>query len=661
MYMNIDLETFSSVDLRSAGLYKYVQSPDFQILLLAYSLNGEPVQVIDMSDGRGIPPEVVSLLMNSSITKHAYNAPFEWYCLSKYISNTQEQANRWLPQWRCTMLHGLYCGYPAGLAAVGRALQLPDTKLKLSTGNALIRTFCIPCKPTARNGQRTRTLPRHEPEKWELFKQYNMQDVVTEMEVERRLSPWPVPDDIQKQWELDQIINARGVALDLDLVSGALSCSGQATAELTEEAISLTGLSNPNSVAQLTKWLQDETSSEVDNLQKATVKDLLGGNLESDKARRVLEVRQELGKTSTKKYNAMAAAVCSDGRVRGLLQFYGANRTGRWAGRLVQVQNLPRTHLDALELARELVKGEKLDALRMIYGSIPDTLSHLIRTAFVPSEGNVFIDADFSAIEARVISWLAKEQWRLDVFRTHGKIYEASAAQMFGVPLENIVKGNPEYELRQRGKVAELALGYQGGVNALTTMDIANVLTEEEKPGIVQRWRRANQRIVDLWYSVQNAAIAAVKTGQQTGTHGLLFTLEGVSELDYFLTITLPSGRKLFYCRPFLTPGPYGNSLQYYGVNQTSKKWGVLETYGGKLVENIVQAIARDCLAEAVTRLEQAHYRVVFHVHDEVVIDSQASSSALDEVCNIMSAPMPWASDLLLGADGWIGEFYTKE
>lgn len=664
--LNIDLETYSSVNIKTGGLYKYVQAPDFQILLFAYSLDGSEIRVIESIHGEPLPAEAREALVDPAVKKPAYNAAFEWYCLSRSLFELDpDKYLPWLSQWRCTMLHGLYCGYPGGLDAIGKALELPEAQRKKSTGQALIRTFCVPCKPTARNGQRTRTLPRHEPEKWQLFKEYNAQDVATEMEVERRLAPWPVPDEIQKQWETDLAINARGVALDLDLVSGALRCSQRATKTLTDEAVALTGLDNPNSVAQLRGWLEKETDQEVADLQKGTVKDLLGGDLESNTARRVLEIRQALGKTSTKKYDAMAAAVCADGRVRGLLQFYGANRTGRWAGRLVQVQNLPRTYLPALELGRELVKGENLEALQLVYGGVPDTLSQLIRTAFVPKPGHIFIDADFSAIEARVISWLAGEQWRLEVFRTHGRIYEASASQMFGVPLELIVKGRPEYELRQRGKVAELALGYQGGVNALTTMDTSKSLTEEEKPGLVQQWRHANPRIKDLWYKVQAAAIAAVKTGQQTEVNGILFTYEGVPDYDMrFLTITLPSGRKLFYVRPFIVQGQYGDNLRYWGVNQG--RWSKQETYGGKLVENIVQAIARDCLAVAIERLDAAGYNIVFHVHDEVLVEAAAGHEVrmdimLMNICRIISEPMPWAPDLPLGADGWIGDFYTKE
>jgi len=413
----LDLETYSSVDIKKSGLYRYVQAPDFEILLFAYSFNGAPVQIVDLAQGEQLPQEVISSINNPNVLKHAYNASFEWFCLSKYFGCMLP-----LDQWRCTMLHGLYCGYTAGLEAAGEALGLPREKQKLSTGAALIRTFCVPCKPTKSNGHRTRTLPHHEPEKWELFKEYCKQDVRTEMEIERRLSAFPVLENEQRLWELDQVINARGVRVDRDLITGALALDETVTGELTMEAIRISGLDNPKSVQQLTRWLQEEMGEELTDLRKDTVRTLLKSDLESDVARRMLEIRQELSKTSTKKYAAMNEAVCDDGRVRGLLQFYGANRTGRWAGRLVQVQNLPRNYLETLEHARECVLGRKLDALKLIYGNVPDTLSQLIRTAFVPSEGRVFIVADFSAIEARVIAWLAGEEWRNEVFRTHGKI-----------------------------------------------------------------------------------------------------------------------------------------------------------------------------------------------------------------------------------------------
>nr|WP_319488498.1 DNA polymerase [uncultured Caproiciproducens sp.] len=659
-HLNIDLETYSSVPITKSGLYKYVQSPDFQILLFGYSLDGAPPIVIDMAQGEQIPQEINNALFSDSVIKHAYNASFEWYCLSRNLPDR----TAWLYQWRDTMLHGLYCGYTAGLSATGAAMGLPEDKRKMGIGKSLIKLFCTPTTPTARNGQRTRTLPRHEPEKWELFKQYNAQDVVTEQEIERRLSPFPVPDDVQHQWETDLRINSRGVAVDLDLIAGALDCSERVTTDLTAEAVQLSGLDNPNSVAQLSKWIASETGEEVSDLRKETVKTMLGKDIDSDAARRMLEIRQELSKTSVKKYTAMVDAVCTDGRVRGLLQFYGANRTGRWAGRLVQVQNLPQTHIEPLPLARELVKAKKVDPLKVIYGGVPHTLSQLIRTAFVPAPGNMFVDADFSAIEARVIAWLAGEEWVLEVFRTHGKIYEACASQMFGVPIEKIVKGNPEYALRQKGKVATLALGYQGAAGALINMGaLKQGLTEEELPDIVRRWRDSNKRIRDLWYSIENAALSVVKTGQPAGVRGLLFALEGdYSTGQFFMTITLPSCRKLYYAKPFISANQWGSdSLHYYGMNQTSKKWEVVDTYGGKLVENCVQAIARDCLSVNIERLEAAGYPVVFHVHDEVIIDCPADRVDLDAVCNIMGQSIDWAPRLPLKADGWVGKFYTKD
>lgn len=655
-HLSIDIETFSSVDIRKSGLYKYVQSLDFQILLFAYSLDNGPVQVVDLAQGETIPDNILWALQDPNVIKHAYNAPFEWYCLSKFFQTPLEQ-------WRCTMLHGLYCGYTAGLGATAVALGLPEDKRKMSIGSALIRTFCVPCKPTSKNGHRTRTLPHHEPEKWLLFKEYCRQDVVTEMEIERRLSNFPVPEQEQRLWELDQQINAFGVAVDRNLIEGALYCSEVITSELMNEAIQLSGLDNPKSVQQLSKWLEEETGEEIADLQKGTVKNLIK-TTDSETAKRMLEIRQELSKTSVKKYTAMESAVCNDGRVRGLLQFYGANRTGRWAGRLVQVQNLPRNYLETLSHARELVKAKKVDALKLIYGNVPDTLSQLIRTAFVPSQGNLFLVADFSAIEARVIAWLAGEQWRLDVFATHGKIYEASASQMFGVPIELIKKGNPEYELRQKGKVAELALGYQGGPKALISMGALGMgLTEEELPDIVRRWRSSNKRIVDLWFSLENAALSVMQTGQPVGVKGLIIA----REIDYnnqqdFLTVTLPSGRKLFYPKPFLTQNDFGKeALHYHGINQKTKKWEVIPTYGGKLTENIVQAIARDCLAESLVRLSNAGYQTVMSIHDEAVIDVPEAQADLERACEVMGLPISWAPGLLLRADGFTTAYYKKD
>lgn len=662
IHLSIDLETYSDVNLKKAGLYRYVQSPAFEILLFAYSFDGAPTQVIDMAQGEEIPMEVIHALTDPQCLKHAYNAAFEWYCLSKYMGAQLPPA-----QWRDTMLHGLYAGYTAGLDATGRALGIPEDKQKLTTGKALIRYFCVPCKPTKANGGRTRNYPHHDPEKWALFKTYNGQDVVAEMEIERRLSVFPVPDFVQKQWETDLLINARGVAVDMDFCEGALELGETIRAQLTDEAVQLSGLQNPNSVKQLARWLSAETGDDITTLRKETIKELLGRD-NADHVQRMLEIRQELGKTSTKKYDAIEAAVCDDGRVRGLLQFYGANRTGRWAGRLVQVQNLPRTYTEPLEFARELVKGRKLDALRTVYGSPNDTLSQLIRTAFVAAPGNVLIDADFSAIEARVISWLADEEWRLEVFRTHGKIYEASASQMFGVPLERIKKGNPEYSLRQRGKVAELALGYQGGVPAMRQMDTGKLLADlpdEEIKDIVDKWRNTNPKIRNLWYSFNDAAIRVIQNGGSLRVRCCTFAREcDCIRGTTCMTISLPSGRKLYYVEPAVGENRWGGpSITYMGVNDKNK-WGRIETYGGKLVENVVQAIARDCLAQAIEHLEAAGLPVVFHIHDEVVIDTatfDTNDAMLDKVVKIMSTPIPWAEGLPLGADGWVGAFFKKD
>ena len=660
-HLSIDLETYSSVPLAKAGAQKYIQSPDFQILLFAYSVDGAPVEIIDLARGEYLPPWLVQAITSPDYIKHAYNAPFEWGCLSKFLGALPPS------QWRCTMFHGLYCGYTAGLEATGKALGLPEDKKKLNTGKALIRYFCVPCKPSKANGQRTRNLPHHDPAKWELFREYCRQDVVTEMEIERRLSAFPVPDFVQKQWETDLIINARGVAVDMELVDGALSLEATVRQNLMTEAMQLSGLNNPNSVAQLTEWLQEETGEELADLRKDTVARLLKEDNNSLKVRRMLEIRQELGKTSTKKYDAIEAAVCADGRVRGLLQFYGANRTGRWAGRLVQVQNLPRTYTEPLDLAREMVQRRNLDGLRAVYGSVPDTLSQLIRTAFIAPEGHVFIDADFSAIEARVISWLAGEQWRLEVFRTHGKIYEASASQMFGVPLEHIKKGRPEYALRQKGKVAELALGYQGSTGALINMGALDMgIPETDLPDIVSRWREANKRIRDLWYSMDNAAIQVITQGGTVGINSLILSREyDCNQGTDCMTITLPSGRKLYYVSPSIGQNQWDKpSIAYMGMDQKTKRWKRIETYGGKLVENCVQAIARDCLADTIERLEAAGLPVIFHVHDEVVIDITPwadNDTMLDLVCSIMRTPISWAPDLPLNADGWVGHYFRKD
>lgn len=663
-HLSVDIETYSSVDIGSGGLYKYVQSPDFEILLFAYAIDERPVSVIDLKQGETIPIEVMLAMFDPKVKKHAYNAAFEHYCLAKYFYPDSMVTGKWLTQWECTMLHSLYCGYASCLAATGTVMGLDEDKRKMTAGRALIKYFCVPCKPTKKNGGRTRNLPKHDPEKWQSFKEYCKQDVVTEMEIENRLKNFPVPADVQRQWQQDQVINMRGVKVDLALVNGALLCGETETKQLMDEAVDITGLSNPNSVAQLTTWLKEETGAGVPDLKKETVKTLLDGELKSEKVRRILEIRQELGKTSNKKYTAIKNCVCKDGRVRGLLQFYGANRTGRWAGRLVQVQNLPRTYISMLDLARGQVKQCKSQNIKMIFGSVQDTLSQLIRTAFVADNGKVFIDADFSAIEARVIAWLSGEQWRQEVFKTHGKIYEASASQMFGVPIERIRKGNPEYVLRQKGKVAELALGYGGGSGALIKMGaLDNGLSEAELPDIVKRWRNSNKQITGLWKKVENAAIEAYKTGFPVGLNSLMFRHE--CELLYgqdFITVELPSKRKLYYAKPYLSTNRFGNEcLCYYGMNQTTRKWQETETYGGKLSENIVQAIARDCLAVSINKLINAGYNIVFHVHDEVVIEADETNGNLDDVCGLMGEPIDWAPGLILSADGYTSKYFKKD
>lgn len=668
-HLFIDLETFSDINIGNAGLYRYAQSPAFQVLLFGYSADSTPVQVVDLTPlGAQLPQEVLQGLFDPECVKHAYNAAFEWYCLSRYFGLAAEQAAAWLPQWRCSMLHGMYAGYPAGLDAAGRALGLAEDQQKMSVGRALIRYFCTPCSPTRSNGGRTRNLPQHDPEKWELLKTYNGRDVAAEMEIDRRLSSVAVPEDVQRQWVLDQSINLRGVAVDMELADGAIYLGETVKARLLEEARRISGLENPNSVAQLSKWLSEEIDEDVPDLRKDTVSDLLEKELPSGTARRMLEIRRELGKTSTKKYNAVESCVCADGRVRGLLQFYGANRTGREAGRLVQVQNLPHDVVPAADTARDLVRSRNLDALRLIYGSVTTALSALIRTVFVAAPGHAFVDADFSAIEARVIAWLAGEEWVLNVFRTHGKIYEATAAQMFGIPFERIKKGNPEYAYRAKGKVATLALGYQGGPGALVnTGALRSGLTEDELPDIVARWRCSNPAIVNFWYQVEAAALEAVQSGK-TSTVGPVVIgreIDPDNRLD-FMTIRLPSGRKLYYAGPHMGVNRFGKpSICYWGQLQGKKGsrsgWSELETYGGKLAENITQAVARDCLFYAMEALTVAGYRIVFDIHDEVVIEVPEHQADLSRVVEIMSRPAPWAPGLPLNADGWVGAYFKKD
>lgn len=657
-HLSVDIETYSSVDIRKAGAFKYARSRDFEILLFAYSIDFGEVEVVDLTHGGRIPDEIAAALADESVIKHAYNAAFEWYCLN--------QAGYYTPitSWRCTMFHAMYLGFPAGLAATGAALGLDAESLKDRTGKALIDYFCKPCKPTKSNGNRTRNKPQHARDKWELFIEYNRQDVVAEVAIYMALVVFAVPHREQKLWEYDTLMNAHGVRVDQALVDKVLAIDSYNREAMMTEARSLTGLANPNSTAQLVTWLDSQGIS-VDNLRKETVTQLLAGDI-SEEVRRMLEVRGELAKTSIKKYDAMAACACDDGRMRGLLQVYGANRTGRWAGRLVQVQNLPRNYINTLDLAREWARKGNGKALALVYGNVSDTLAQLVRTAFIPSEGRKFVVADFSAIEARVIAWLAEEQWVMDVFATHGKIYEATASQMFDVPIERIKMGNPEYSLRQKGKVATLALGYQGGAPALVNMSALKMgLPEEELPDIVRRWRNANPNIVALWRRVEQAAIAAMTDGT-THDIGRGVTISRQTNLRTgldFLTVGLPSGRNLYYVKPFLKENQFGKqAIHYMDMNQESRKWAVNSTYGGKLTENIVQAIARDCLAETMLRLDQRYHLdpVVMHIHDEVVVDARPEVT-VEEICDLMAEPIDWAPGLVLKAAGFESNYYMKD
>lgn len=656
-HLSVDIETFSSEAIGDTGLYKYAQSHDFELLLFAYAVDFGAVEVVDLAQGEKIPYIIIQALRDPKVIKHAYNAPFEWYCLNQAGFNTP------LEQWHDSMFHGLYLGYTAGLGLTAEVLGLPEDKQKANTGRSLIRYFCVPCKPTKSNRGRTRNLPVHDPDRWQLFIDYCRQDVVTEIAVYKKFKAFPIPEKEQRLWVQDIEMSARGIPVDMDMISGAVAINDALDEEMVAEAKQITGVDNPNSVVQLHGWLIDQ-GVEVENLQKATVASLLEREL-SPEIKRVLEIRQELAKTSIKKYIAMEMARGEDCRIRGLLQFYGANRTGRWAGRLVQVQNLPRNSIGTLGEARKLVKARNRAGLAAIYSNISNVLSELIRTAFIPSSGKKFIVADFNAIEARVIAWLAKEAWVQNVFATHGRIYEATASQMFGVPMDKISKGNPEYELRQKGKIAQLALGYQGSVGALKAMGaLKQGLLEEDLPEIVQRWRAANPNIVKLWYEIEKNAIAVMQNAQSRNFKGLLFAREGdlFSGQDYF-TIRLPSGRKLYYARPFLKENQFGKfALHYYGVDQTTKKWKLDSTYGGKLTENIVQAIARDCLAESILRVSNrfSDAEILMHVHDEIILDAPPEIR-VEDVCTCMGENIDWAPGLLLKAEGFSCEYYRKE
>ncbi|MDR3586878.1 MAG: DNA polymerase [Desulfosporosinus sp.] len=644
--LGIDLETYSGVDLKKAGVYAYTSAPDFEILLFAYAWGNEPVQLIDLAQGEKLPTELVDALCDETIIKTAFNAAFERTCLSKYLGRPLAPDS-----WRCTAVQSAMLGLPLHLAGVAKVLGLEQQKM--TEGKALIRYFCGPCKPTKVNSGRTRNRPPHAPEKWATFREYCKKDVEVERAIRGKLMKFPISDDEQALWCLDQEINDTGVLIDTDLVEMALQCDKRYKDEVTDEAKELSGLDNPNSVAQLKEWFL-ENGVEIASLSKKVVAEL-AGNTEGE-IQRLLQLRQEMARTSIKKYTAMQRALCPDNRARGLLQFYGANRTGRWAGRLIQIHNLPQNHLPDLKQAREIVKDGEFDFLEMVYESVPSVLSELIRTAFIPDQGHRFIVADFSAIEARVIAWLAGEAWRMEVFQTHGKIYEASASQMFKVPIERIVKGNPEYELRQKGKISELALGYGGSIGALVAMGALNMgVKEDELKPLVAAWRAANPNITKFWWDVDKAALKAVKDRipQTVGNIKFLFK-SGI------LFITLPSGRKLSYIKPKLEENKFGREgLTYEGIGE-NKQWCRIDTYGPKLVENCTQAVARDCLAEAMLRIDRAGYKIAFHVHDEVIISAPIGEGSLENVCDIMAQPISWAEGLPLKADGFETDFYKK-
>lgn len=657
--ISIDIETFSDVDLQKSGVYKYVQSPEFEILLFGYSINGSDVIIVNLAQGETIPVDVINALTDETIIKWAFNAQFERICLSAYLkkyypqhfysySISEDTVGDYLDprSWRCSMIWSAYMGLPLSLAGVGAVLGLEEQKLK--EGKDLIRYFCVPCKPTKINGGRVRNLPHHDMAKWLSFISYNKRDVEVEMSIQSKLEKFPVPNFIWEEYHLDQEINDRGIQLDMEVVTNAISIDENSRTKLTEDMKKLTGLDNPNSVHQMKQWLADR-GLETDSLDKKAVSDLL--KTVTEPLRSVLILRQQLAKSSVKKYQAMENAVCEDSRARGMFQFYGANRSGRWAGRMIQLQNLPQNHMPDLEQARSLIKVNDYDALAILYDDIPDTLSQLIRTAFVPRMGMKFVVADFSAIEARVLSFLAKETWRNKVFKDNGDIYCASASAMFGVPVE---KHGVNSHLRQKGKIAELALGYGGSVGALKSMGALDMgLTEEELQPLVDAWRSANPMIVQFWWDVDRAVKSSVKQKISTETHGIHFICK-----SGMLFIKLPSGRCLSYVKPRMGENKFGGeSVAYEGVG-TTKKWERIESYGPKFVENIVQAISRDILMYAIRTL--SHCFICGHVHDEVIIECSQGLS-VDVICEQMGRTPSWIDGLLLRADGYETMFYKKD
>lgn len=676
--LSIDIETYSSVDLAKSGVYRYMESPDFEILLIGYSFDEGPVHVHDCTQPGCWPRDLLDALFDPDVTKYAYNAVFERqafaHALEEYL----------LPeQWKDTMIMALECGLPGSLAAAGTALGLPEEQLKDPRGKALIQYFCKPCRPTRVNGGRTRNLPKHDPDKWALFIEYNRQDVVTEMAIRKKLEKIPVPASEWDLWHLDQEMNDRGIRIDLPMVDSIVRYDDQRRAELLEEAREITGLSNPNSLAQLKPWLEKE-GMDVPQLRKDDIEHMLELNL-MPKVHRVLAIRQALGKTSTAKYGAMQEAVCKDGRLRGILQFYGANRSGRWAGRIVQVHNLAKNFLPDLDLARELAEEGDFDTMETLFGETAFVFSELIRTAFIPSEGRRFVVSDFSAIEARVVAWLAGEQWTLDAFKAGEDIYCKTASMMYHVPVE---KHGQNKHLRQKGKIAVLACGYQGGVGAMKAMDRGGSIPEEELQSVVDQWRAANPNIVKLWYDYEAAAKTAIREGRPV-RRGIRIPAENIAEREYMaggrvreysvrkgiavtftyrngnLIVVLPSGRRLVYWGARLEADPSKGgreSIVYMGVNQVTKQWGKTETYGGKLVENVVQATARDCLAEAMRRVTAMGYEIVMHIHDEMVVDVPIEDTdALARINKAMGDPIDWAPGLPLKGNGYETPFYKKD
>ena len=641
--LEMDIESYSDVDLIKCGVYAYADSPAFEILLFAYSFDGGETQIIDLAQGEKLPAEVEEAIFDVSVTKTAYNANFERTCLSRHFG-------RYIPpeSWHCSAVQAAMLALPRSLEDVGRVLGLDEQKMK--EGKELIRYFCVPCKPTKANGGRTRNLPRHAPEKWELFKTYCKRDVDVEKSIRRKLHNFPIPESEMELYRLDQRINDRGVLVDMGLVEQAIACERLHKEIVTKRAYELTGLENPNSVVQLKGWLGD-MGMEAESLSKKAVAEMIAGT--DGEVEELLRLRLLMAKTSVKKYEAMERSVCSDGRVHGLLQFYGANRTGRFAGRLVQIQNLPQNHLPDLELARELVKQGRFEDIELLYDSTPNVLSELIRTAFIPKPGCRFVVADFSAIEARVMGWLSGEEWVLDVFRGDGKLYEMTASRMFGIPMAEIGKGSSE---RAKGKVASLACQYGGSTGALVSMGALDMgLTEEELPPLVAAWRKANPHMVQFWWDVDAAAIKAVTEKQRTKVGKIIFEYK-----SGILFITLPSGRKLSYVKPRMAVNRFGrDGLTYEGISE-NKKWSRIETYGPKLVENIVQGTARDLLAEAMLRVEKKGYPIVMHCHDEIIAEVPEGIGSVDEMCEIMAVQPEWAEGLPLRADGYQCSFYQK-